>query len=335
MVNVAVFGAGRWGRNLVRNFASLGDADLKYVCDPAEAIRETIAGQYPGTRVTDDPQRVLDDDDVRAVVVAAPAPEHYEVAKAALEAGKHVFVEKPLTLEVEDAERLVELAASRDRKLMVGHLLLYHPAVEYLRQMVRDELVGQPLYLYFQRINLGVVRQDENAWWSLAPHDVSVACYLFDAEPVSVSANGQDYLQNGIEDVVFANLTFADGQMANIHVSWLDPHKIRKLTLVGSQKMAVFDDMQAAEKIRIYDKGAVVPSIEQYHEAIGLRIGDIHIPKIPAAEPLRLECQHFLDCIQQDLEPRTDGKDGLRVVRVLNAGSKSLAQHGAPVAPCG
>jgi len=212
---------------------------------------------------------------------------------------------------------------------MVGHLLEYHPAVGYLKDMIDSKEVGQPLYLYFQRVNLGIVRKAENAWWSLAPHDVSVACYLFGAEPVSVSASGQAYLQDGIEDVVFANLKFADGRMAHIHVSWLDPHKIRKVTLVGSQKMVVFDDMEAGEKVRVYDKGAEIKSVDTYDQAITLRTGDILIPKIPAGEPLRTECQHFLDSIEKNQAPRSDGADGLRVVKVLEAGSKSLASGGA------
>jgi predicted dehydrogenase len=219
---------------------------------------------------------------------------------------------------------------------MVGHLLEYHPAVEYMKQTVHDGSAGNPLYLYFQRVNLGIVRSAENAWWSLAPHDVSMACYLFDAEPVSVSASGQAYLQEGVEDVVFANLKFADGRMAHIHVSWLDPHKIRKVTLVGSQKMVVFDDMEAAEKVRVYDKGAEVrKGVESYAEAITLRTGDILIPRIPQAEPLRIECSHFIECIEQDRTPRSDGEDGLRVVRVLEAGSESLRRGGDPVTPKG
>jgi predicted dehydrogenase len=190
-----------------------------------------------------------------------------------------------------------------------------------------------PLYLYFQRVNLGVVRQTENAWWSLAPHDVSVACYLLESEPVSVSATGQASLQKGVEDVVFASLRFADGRIAHIHVSWLDPHKIRKVTVVGSKKMVVFDDMEASEKIKIYDKGAEVrPGVESYVEAITLRNGEIRIPCVPLDEPLALECRHFVEAVAERKKPLTDGIDGLRVVRVLEAGSQSLATGGAPVA---
>jgi len=332
MVGVGVVGVGNWGRNLVRNFASLAGAELRYVCDLDDNVRRGMSRLYPQATVTDDVSQVLQDAAVDAVVVAVDAPAHYKIAAAALEAEKHTYVEKPLTLSSAESKHLVELAAARGRKLMVGHLLEYHPAVNYMKAAIQSGSVGEPLYLYCQRVNLGIVRKAENAWWSLAPHDVSVACYLFDGEPVSVSASGQAYLQEGVEDVVFANLKFADGRMAHIHVSWLDPHKIRKMTLVGSQKMVVFDDMEASEKIRVYDKAAEVQkSVESYVEAITLRTGDILIPKIPAAEPLKLECQHFIDAILNDAAVRSDGADGLRVVKALEAGSASLAKGGEPI----
>jgi predicted dehydrogenase len=332
MVGVAVVGAGNWGRHLVRNFATLPHAELKYVCDLDPQVRHTMVSLYPRVTVTDSLQRVLVDAAVDAVVIAVDVRWHYQIARAALEAGKHTYVEKPLTLSSAESQALTDLAAARGVKLMVGHLLEYHPAVLYMKEMIAKGIIGRLLYLYFQRVNLGVVRQTENVWWSLAPHDISVACYLFDAEPVSVSASGQAYLQQGIEDVVFANLKFADGRMAHMHVSWLDPHKIRKVTLVGTQKMVVFDDMEATEKLRIYDKGAEVRrDVESYVEAITLRTGDILIPKIATGEPLQAECQHFIDCIVDDVVPRSDGADGLRVVKVLEAGSASLARGGEPI----
>jgi len=332
MIGVAVVGAGNWGKNLVRNFAALPDVELRYICDLDTRVRDTMAALYPRATVTSDLEVILADAAVDAVVVAVDVGLHYAIARAAIEAGKHTYVEKPLTLSSTDSQTLIELAAARGVKLMVGHLLEYHPAVTYMKEMIAQGAVAQPLYLYCQRVNLGVIRQTENVWWSLAPHDISVACYLFDAEPVSVSASGQAYLQAGIEDVVFANLKFADGRMAHMHVSWLDPHKIRQVTLVGSQKMVVFDDMAATEKLRIYDKGADVRrGIESYVEAITLRTGDILIPKIPSVEPLRIECQHFIDCLLNDTTPRSDGTDGLRVVKVLEAGSASLARGGGLV----
>ncbi|MDY7010518.1 MAG: Gfo/Idh/MocA family oxidoreductase [Planctomycetota bacterium] len=332
MIGVAVVGAGNWGRNLVRNFASLAEVELRYICDLDEKVRQGMSSLYPHARVIGEMDEAFGDERVDAVVVAVDAPLHFKIAAAALRAGKHTYVEKPLTLTSDDSKALVDLAAEKNLRLMVGHLLEYHPAVNYMKQAIASGEVGKPLYLYFQRVNLGIVRKVENAWWSLAPHDVSVACYLFDAEPVSVSASGQAYLRGGVEDVVFANLKFADGRMAHIHVSWLDPHKIRKVTLVGSQKMIVFDDMEAAEKIRVYDKGAEVQrSVSSYVDAITLRTGDILIPKVAAGEPLKTECRHFIESIIEDKAPLSDGADGLRVVKVLEAGTKSLDRGGEPV----
>ena len=332
MVGVAVVGAGNWGRNLVRAFGSLPQVDLRYICDRSDSVRADMAARYPRAEVTDDPDAPLGDPAVGAVVVAVDAPGHFEMARRCIQAGKHAYVEKPLTLSAGQAEQLVALACRAGVKLMVGHLLEYHPAVAYMKEMIDAGRIGSPLYLYSQRVNLGIIRQAENAWWSLAPHDVSVACYLFGAGPVSVSASGQAYLQQGVEDVVFATLKFADGRMAHVHVSWLDPHKIRRTTLVGSEKMVVFDDMAAAEKIRVYDKGADVRHVASYAEAITLRTGDILIPRISSAEPLAIECRHFIECIEEDRTPRSDGEDGLRVVRVLEAGQESIARGGRLVA---
>ncbi len=328
---IAVIGAGGWGMNLVRNFAGLEGARLGWCCDLNEATLARIAAQYPGTRVTTRIEDVLGSDEVTGVAVATDAPTHYRIARAALEAGKHVYVEKPLTMKSAQAAELVTLAAERGRKLMVGHLLLYHPAVEKLDALLTSGELGDIYYMYTQRLNLGVVRKDENSWWSLAPHDVSVVLSLFDAEPLTVSARGESYLRAGVQDVVFVNLHFPDGRMAQIHVSWLDPHKMRKMTIVGSKKMVVFDDMEASEKIKIYDKGADVGGYASYNEAITLRQGDIFIPHLEMTEPLRRECAHFIDCIENDRTPRTSGEDGLRVVRVLEAAHHSLAEGGRPV----
>ena len=330
-VGIAVIGAGNWGQNLVRNYASLPGSQLLHIADVSEKVRSKMANLYPKAQVTDNPERIFTDPAVNAVVIAVESPLHYTMIKNALDHGKHVYVEKPLALSVADAQDVVSLARDKNLKLMIGHLLEYHPAVNYIKELMKIGKVGTSLYLYFHRLNLGIVRKDENVWWSLAPHDISVACYLFEAEPVSVSANGQSYLQKGIEDVVFATLKFADGRMAHIHVSWLDPHKIRKVTLVASDKMVVFDDMEASEKVRIYDKGAEIKTVNSYVEAITLRTGDVLIPRIPSQEPLSLECQHFLDAIIKDQPVRSDGVDGLRVVKVLEAGSKSLASGGRTV----
>ena len=226
-------------------------------------------------------------------MLAVPATQHFEAAKQALEAGKHVFVEKPITLNVRDARDLVELSEQTGRFLMVGHLLEYHPAVQMLKELIQTGELGEVYYLYSQRVNLGIIRQDENALWSFAPHDVSTVLYLLGQEPDSVSARGECYLQEGIEDVVFVNLHFTDGKMAQLQLSWLDPHKIRKLTIVGSRKMVVFDDAESAEKVRIYDKSAERRDYVSYGDAISLRFGDVVIPHLEMIEPLMLECQHF------------------------------------------
>jgi predicted dehydrogenase len=275
---------------------------------------------------------VARDPEVQGVVVAASAVSHYPLARALLEAGKDVYVEKPLTLEVAHAEELVRLARTKGRVLMVGHLLLYHPGVQYLKKMVVDGQIGDLLYIYCQRVNLGKVRKDENALWSFAPHDLSVILYLMDQEPVDVAARGAAFLQAGVEDVVFVDLRFASGQTAHAHVSWLDPHKLRKFTVVGTQKMMVFDDMEASEKIKVYDKGVDrAGQVVSYGDALTVRSGDILIPKISLQEPLRLECLHFVECVRERKRPLTDGIGGLRVVKVLDAAQRSLKAGGQPV----
>ncbi len=332
-IGVAVVGTGDWGANLVRNFANLPGARLVAVCDADATRLAKTAAQYPGTRALADAAQVAADPEIQAAVVSASAVGHYPLAKLLLEAGKDVYVEKPLTLEVAHAEELVRLAKAKNRILMVGHLLLYHPAVQYMKKLVTDGTIGDLLYVYCQRVNLGKVRKDENALWSFAPHDLSVILHLLDMEPVDVVARGSAFLQPGVEDVVFVDLRFPGGKMAHAHVSWLDPHKLRKFTVVGTQKMVVFDDMEASEKIKIYDKGVDrVGEVVSYGDALTVRNGDILIPKISLQEPLRLECAHFVECVRDRRTPLTDGLGGLRVVKVLDAAQKSLKSGGAPVA---
>jgi len=334
-LTLACVGAGNWGRNLTRTFASLPDVRLKTICDASESVLEKMSMQYPQAGITTDYSTVLDDSEIQAVVLAVPTVEHFESAHRALVAGKHVYVEKPIALSLEKARALTELAEAKDLTLMVGHLLEYHPAVDLLKKLIEEEELGDILYVYAERVNLGVVRKDENALWSLAPHDISIILYLLEEEPESVSARGACYLQKGIEDVVFANLRFSDGKMAQVQVSWLDPHKVRKLTVVGTKKMVVFDDMESSEKVRIYDKAAEQKSssealYESYGESITLRFGDVVIPYISPAEPLKLEAQHFVSCVQSGDTPRSDGRDGMRVVRVLEAAQASLEADGVP-----
>ncbi|MCA9581411.1 MAG: Gfo/Idh/MocA family oxidoreductase [Myxococcales bacterium] len=333
-ISVCVVGAGGWGKNHVRNFALLPGARLAYVCDRSEAVRATIAAAYPETRAVAGLDQALADTELRAVVVATDAPSHFEVAQAALRAGKDVFVEKPLTLDPEESVELVRLANTEGRILMVGHLLLYHPAVDLLKGIVDSGELGDILYITTQRLNLGVVRSTENAWWSLAPHDISVANYLLDAAPVAVSASGGTYLQKerGIEDVVFASLHYPGDRVAHIHVSWLDPHKTRRMTVVGSKKMAVFDDASPDQKVVIFDKGVEPPRTATYEEGVRIRTGDILVPALRMQEPLRRECEAFLMAVRSRRAPLASGESGEAVVRALHAGTRSLQAEGKRVA---
>lgn len=332
-LGVAVVGTGDWGANLVRNFANLPGARLAVLCDTDAQRLAKAAAQHPGARAVASVDQVAGAPEVQAAVVAASAVNHYPLARTLLEAGKDVYVEKPLALEVAHAEELVRLAREKNRILMVGHLLLFHPGVRYLKEMVRKGELGELYYIYSQRVNLGKVRRDENALWSFAPHDLSVILHLLEMEPLDVVARGSAFLQGRVEDVVFVHLRFPGGKLAHLHVSWLDPHKLRKFTVVGSQKMVVFDDMEASEKIRIYDKGVDrAGQVVSYGDALTVRSGDILIPKISLQEPLRLECQHFVDCVRDRKTPLTDGPNGLRVVKVLAAAQASLDAGGAPVA---
>ncbi len=331
MINVGIVGLGYWGPNLMRVLSRLPRVRLKYGCDLDEGRRSKQARLYPGTLFTGDFEELLSDDELDAVVVASPSPTHAGLARQVLLADKDVFVEKPLALSPGDAEQLVKLATERSRILMVGHLLEYHPAVSRLKALVSSGELGEVFYVYAHRLNLGIIRQDENALWSLGPHDLSVAMYLFDQEPVEAQASGHSYLRNGVEDVVFATLRFGDGKVAHFHMSWLDPHKERKITVVGSEKMAVFDDMSRDEKLKLYDKGVQKPEYESYGEYINLRFGDVVIPHLPNDEPLKLECEHFLQCLVERKQPTSDGRDGLRVVRALDALQCSLDAGGQSV----
>ncbi|MEX0704412.1 MAG: Gfo/Idh/MocA family oxidoreductase [Planctomycetales bacterium] len=326
-VSLAMVGLGGWGKNVAQSFAQTQRCRMTHICDSSPKSLEQQRRNYPDSIPTSRYEDVLEEQSVEAVALATPAPAHYEMAKRSLLAGKHVYVEKPLTLRTDHAAELVELAERRELKLMVGHLLEYHPAVALMKEQVDSGALGDIYYMYCQRLNLGVVRQHENSFWSLAPHDISIILYLFEEEPVRIVVSGQDILQTGIEDVVFASLQFPSGRIANIHVSWLDPHKMRKMVLVGSEKMLVFDDMEAAEKVRIYDKRACVQNDAVGAIAsIGVRHGDIHIPSISNEQPLLIETQHFIDAVLDDTQPRSDGRDGLRVVKILEEVDRQLAQ---------
>jgi len=281
--------------------------------------------------MVEDLNPILQDPEVKGVVVASSALSHHLLSKEIMLADKDVLVEKPMALRLKDAEEMVEIADKKKRILMVGHLLIYHPVVDRLKEMVSSGELGRIYYVYTQRVNLGAIRQDENALLSFAPHDLSVIFYLIEEEPTVVTAHGESYIQKGIEDVVFLGLQFSDGKMANIHLSWLDPHKLRRVTIVGSKKMVVFDDMETSEKLKIYDKGVKNLSYNTYGEYLSLRFGDITIPGIKMIEPLRAEAEDFIQCIESRKEPKTGGQDGLKVVKILMAAQESLKRKGFPI----
>ncbi len=329
-LRVGVVGAGAWGRNHVRALAAMAEVELSAVADLDPKVRERIARAHPGVFLTGSVDELLER--VDAVVVASTAKSHADVGQQAIAAGKPVLIEKPFALTVADAERLQAEGERRGVPVLAGHLLEFHPVIERLKGMIADGSLGQVYYLYSQRVNLGQVRPDENALWSFGPHDISVAIFLMGEAPVSVTAQGHSYLQRGIEDVVFLVMQFRSGVVAHAHLSWLDPHKERRLTVVGSKQMAVFDDMAPREKLRVYDKGVSrPPEYGSYGESLAIREGDIWIPKVPNAEPLSLELAHFVAVAQGAKPTRADAIDGVRVIRVLDAASRSLAGGGAPV----
>ncbi len=317
---LAQVGLGPWGSNLARNFNEL--TRLRWVCDESADQLERIRTRYPSSNLTDRFEDVLEDPDVDAVVVATPVPTHAGLTRRALLAGKHVFVEKPMALTATDAEELVTLADERDLVLMPGHLLLYHPGVAKLKEIVDSGELGRVLYVYGNRQNLGTIRRDENALWSLGVHDLSVILHLLGEAPCTVWAQGESLLKEGVEDVVFCYLRFPSGKAAHMHLSWLDPHKMRRITVVGTTRMAVFDDMEPDRKVTVYDSAAE-PSLATYGEWMA-RSGDIHSPRVVNTEPLRIECSHFLSLVRGDGDRRIAARDGLAVVRVLEQLQQSL-----------
>jgi predicted dehydrogenase len=332
MTKVGIVGAGYWGINHVRTFNALSTCELVRVADLAPANLKKVKGISGAIDTTEDYRKVFEDEAIDAVVIATDAPTHHKLSVEAMTAGKHVLVEKPLALTVADGEEMVAQARSSSRILMVGHILLYHPAVTMMKEYVTSGELGDVYYLFSQRVNLGKVRSNENSLWSLGPHDISIMLYLTGREPEEVSASGSCYVQSDIEDVVFFWLRFPGNAMGHGHVSWLDPHKIRRLTVVGSEKMAVFDDVDSTEKVRLYNRGVETgpASYGSYGESISVRNGDVHIPYVKMVEPLRSECQHFIDCVEKGETPLTDGMDGLRVLKVLEAAQESLKGGGVP-----
>lgn len=338
MIKIGVIGCGYWGPNLIRNLSELDSCRLVSVCDTREDRLGYIRKKFNGIHTTANYREILESGDIDGVVIATPPTTHFSLAKEALLSGKDVMVEKPLAESVEGCVELIDIAKRNKRILMAGHTFIYNAAVRKLKEIVETGDMGEIYYIYSNRLNLGIIRSDVNALWNFAPHDLSILLYLLEKEPISVNAKGYSFIQRGIEDVVFMNLDFPDNIGANIHISWLDPNKMRRMTVVGSKKMVVYNDISPDAKIMVYDKG-VMSNHEtgsgQVFENYGdfqflLRSGDIHIPKIDFKEPLKVECGHFIECIKERKEPLTDGNHGLKVVKILEAAQRSLNEGGIP-----
>ncbi len=332
-VRIGLVGCGPWGLNYLRAFSELDGGRIVAACDVSiERLREA-ENRLPGLRTTSEPKALLEHPEIDAVVVATQASTHFPVARAALEAGKDCLVEKPMTIHPEQAAQLLDLAHTKKRILMVGHVFRYNPAINYLQKLLGSGALGELEYLYFTRTNLGPIRSDVNVVWDLMTHDVSILLHFLNQRPAWVSAQGASYLRPGCEDVAFATLGFERGVIANVRASWLDPRKVREITLVGTSKMAVFNDLDAGEPVRIYDKGAIrEPTYQSFGEfKLVTRSGDVVIPAIPASEPLKNQCRHFLETIATRRPPLSDAEDGLRVVEIIAAINESVTHNGVPV----
>ncbi|MBN1591834.1 MAG: Gfo/Idh/MocA family oxidoreductase [Candidatus Coatesbacteria bacterium] len=334
MIRIAVIGCGSWGKNYVRSFGSLDGVKLVGLSDLSEQKLSGLEKRYPDAVVTTDYKDLLKIEDLDAVCIATEAVNHYTVARDALAAGKDVLVEKPLATRTDECDELVSLAASKDRILMVGHVFLYNKAVSVLKGYIDEGVLGKIYYIHATRTNLGPIRKDVNAIWDLAPHDISTVSYLVGSQPITVSASGSSYLSDGIQDMAFFSMKYPDDVVANIHVSWLYPRKTRETTIIGSKKMALFDDISTLEKIKLFDKGVMrEPSYDSYGDfQLSLRSGDITIPNVEVKEPLLAECLHFLDCVKERKKPISDGVEGRNVVRVIEAVMESIQESGKPVA---
>ncbi len=328
-INLGVIGCGHWGPNYIRDFNSLHQSNVKYVCDLQNNRLKLIKSLYPKVIVTSNYRDILKDRSIEAVVISTTAVSHYGLVKDALLYDKHVLVEKPFVLNIEDANQLIDLAEKKKKIIMVAHTFLYNSGIRKLRELIKTKKLGKIFYLHSKRTNLGPLRKDVGALWDLSPHDISIFQYLLELEPIEVFAKGRDYLQEGKEDVVFITLTYPNNIIANIHVSWLDPRKVREITVVGNKKMAIFDDLNLKEPVHLYDKRVMKKRFKQDYQSFKefqmiIRNGKVTAPKVIMQEPLKIECQHFLDCILQNRVPLSDGREGLKILKVLKAIQLSL-----------
>lgn len=333
MFEIAVVGCGYWGPNLIRNFSSLEEARVKIVCDLDTNRLSDMKRLHPAVETTSDFEKILEDDQISAVVVALPTRLHYDIGKRCLTAGKHTFIEKPLANSVAQCNELVQLAKQNNLTLMVGHTFIYSSPVRMIKQIIDSGELGKLLYINSRRLNLGLFQKDINVTWDLAPHDISIILYIMNEMPKRVGCHGKAHVTSGIEDVTHMTLNFHNGGFALVHNSWLDPNKVREMTFVGTEKMLVYNDIEPIEKIKIYDKRVQKPphyeTFAEFHYSY--HYGDLHVPHIKQVEPLKMECQHFIDCMKTGAKSESCGIEGMKVIRVLEAASKSLMDGGGEV----
>ena len=333
MTNVAVVGCGYWGPNLIRNFSSLSECHVKKICDMDSGRLEHMRRLYPGLETTEDIDDVVHDAEIDAVVIATPVRFHFEMGKKCLEAGKHTFIEKPMAMSVAESSILNELAEKQQLTLMVGHTFIYSSPVRKIREIIRSGDLGDILYISSRRLNLGLFQKDINVAWDLAPHDISIILYTLGEIPISVNCQGKAHFTKGVEDVTNITLNLSNGGFSTIQSSWLDPNKVREMTFVGSRKMLVYDDLEPIEKIKVYDKRVEIPphydTFAEFHYAY--HYGDMYSPYLKQSEPLKVECKHFLDCIKTGEKSDSSGTEGLQVVQILEASSKSLKNGGSEI----
>lgn len=332
-LRIGAIGCGYWGPNLIRNFIEIPGAQVIAIADLKQESLNRIMERFPQIEVATRDYRDLFDLNLDAVVIATPPAAHYAIARDCMEHGLHVLVEKPITLNSEDAEDLIRVARENEVQLMVGHTFEYNSAVRAIRQMIREGELGEIYYIDAIRASLGLFQTRANVVWDLAPHDISILRYLLDDDPISVNTHGSSCVQEGIEDVAYTTLMFPNNIMAHIRSSWLDPSKQRRITVVGSKKMVIYDDVEPLEKIKIYDKGVkAIRHTDTFGEfSFAYHYGDVVIPYIRFEEPLRVQCQHFLDCINEGKQPQTDGLNGMRVVQVIEAAQRSMKNGGSTV----
>jgi predicted dehydrogenase len=333
MLNVAIVGCGYWGPNLLRNFNILPHCQVKVACDTRKDRLAHMKTLYSDIETTTDFDQVVNDDEIDAVVIATPVRFHYEMARQCLEAGKHTFIEKPMASSVEECINLIKLADSKDLLIFIGHTFIYSPPVRKVKELIKNDALGDIQYISARRLNLGLFQTDINVTWDLAPHDLSIILYVMGKPPLSVNCQGKAHVNPEVEDVTSMTLNFDNGGFATVQSSWLDPNKIREMTFVGSKRMLVYNDLESNEKLKIYDKRVEAPpfydTFAEFHYSY--HYGDMYSPYLKQYEPLKMECQHFLDCLRTGAKPESSGYEGLRVIQILEAASESLKQDGANV----